>query len=92
MNEGAQHEDATTQAQASVDAGSGIVPAAAREQIPGGPLLVAAYGLMWLLLFLYLVWLRRHQARLQAEVGALQDRLDMVVGQFEARRDGGAQR
>lgn len=45
------------------------------EDIPGGPLLVAAYGVAWLFLFLYLVRLGRLNAQAAAELSDLEKRL-----------------
>ena len=47
------------------------VQGAVKEDVPGGPLLVGAYGLIWLAVFAYLVRLVRMQARTEAEVARL---------------------
>ena len=47
------------------------VEGAVKEDVPGGPLLVGAYGLIWLVVFGYLVRLVRLQARTEAEVSRL---------------------
>lgn len=46
------------------------------EPIPGGNLLVAAYFVMWLIVLAFVVRLVLQQARLQADLRALEDRLD----------------
>jgi hypothetical protein len=46
------------------------------EPVPGGALLVVAYGVMWALLAGLVARMVMQQARLQAEVRGLQDRLD----------------
>jgi CcmD family protein len=46
------------------------------EPVPGGTLLVVAYGVMWTLLAGLVARLVMQQSRLQAEVRGLQDRLD----------------
>lgn len=51
------------------------VEGAVKEDVPGGPLLVAAYGLIWLVVFGYLVRLVRLQARTEAEVARLNQAL-----------------
>ena len=50
-------------------------PGTGHEEVAAAPLVIAAYGLIWALLLMYLgtLWLR--QRRLQAEMRALQDRL-----------------
>ena len=47
------------------------VEGAVKEDVPGGPLLVGAYGLIWLVVFGYLVRLVRLQAHTEAEVARL---------------------
>lgn len=41
------------------------------EQVPGGTLLISAYGVMWLFLFLYVFRVQRMQAATQSEVARL---------------------
>lgn len=69
---------ASAVAQDAADEGTGdratafqAVEGAVKEDVPGGPLLVAAYGLIWLLVFGYLVRLVRLQSRTEAEVARL---------------------
>jgi CcmD family protein len=47
------------------------VEGAVREDVPGGPLLVGAYALVWLVVFGYLVRLVRQQARTESDVARL---------------------
>lgn len=75
-------------AQGAADEGTGdraqafqAVEGAVKEDVPGGPLLVAAYGLIWLVVFGYLVRLARLQSRTQADVA----RLDKALA--EGNRD-----
>ncbi len=51
------------------------------ESLPGGPLLVAAYGVMWLLIGGSIVRLLLRQSKLESEIKTLQDRLDQPQGQ-----------
>jgi len=51
------------------------------ESLPGGPLLVAAYGVMWLLIGGSIVRLLLRQSKLESEIKILQDRLDRPQGQ-----------
>lgn len=44
------------------------VQGAEREQVPGGLMMVAAYGVVWLLLFAYIVHIGRLQARTQRDL------------------------
>lgn len=46
-------------------------PGAQTENIPGGMLLVAAYGVVWILVFGYVGWLGLRQARLASELERL---------------------
>lgn len=57
------------------------VEGAVKEDVPGGPLLVGAYGLIWLVVFGYLVRLVRLQSHTEAEVA----RLDRALA--EGNRD-----
>lgn len=45
------------------------------EPVPGGTLLVAAYGVMWALVGVYLVRLAGRQSKAEQELRALEDRL-----------------
>lgn len=58
------------------------------EPVPGGALLVVAYGVMWTLLAGFVARLLWQQSRLEAELRSLQDRLDATSG----GRSGGAPR
>ena len=51
------------------------VEGAVKEDVPGGPLLVGAYALIWLAVFGYLVRLVRLQAHTEAEVARLEKAL-----------------
>jgi CcmD family protein len=48
------------------------VQGAEREQVPGGLMLVAAYGVVWLLLLAYIVHIGRMQTRLQRDLERLE--------------------
>jgi hypothetical protein len=60
------------------------VEGAVKEDVPGGPLLVAAYGVMWALMLLYLIRLVRLQQRAQSDL----QRLEQVLARTPPR-DGG---
>jgi CcmD family protein len=76
---------AHAQAQAGADAPQDVadqrsqsfqaVQGAVREDVAGGPLLVAAYGVIWVIVLLYVIRLVRLQARAQADV----ERLERVL-------------
>jgi len=51
------------------------VQGALKEDVPGGPLLVYAYGLIWLLMLLYVIRLARLQQHNQREI----ERLSQVL-------------
>jgi CcmD family protein len=61
-------QDAAEQRAQSFQAVQGAV----REDVPGGPLLVAAYGAIWVLMLLYVVRLVRLQQRAQSDVARLE--------------------
>ena len=48
------------------------VEGAVKEDVPGGPLLVTAYGFIWLVVFGYVVRLARLQARSESDVARLE--------------------
>ena len=48
------------------------VQGAVKEDVAGGPLLLIAYGVVWLVLLLYLVRLVRQQKRAEADVARLE--------------------
>ena len=47
---------------------TGFVAAKTPTEVPGGPLLLAAYGLVWLVLFGYLFSVRRRQEEVEEEL------------------------
>jgi CcmD family protein len=51
------------------------VEGAVKEDVPGGPLLVAAYGAIWVLLLLYVIRLVRMQQRAQSDLQRLEQAL-----------------
>jgi CcmD family protein len=51
------------------------VEGAVQEDVPGGPLLVAAYGAIWVLLLLYVIRLVRMQQRAQSDLQRLEQAL-----------------
>jgi CcmD family protein len=59
------------------------VEGAVKEDVPGGPLLVAAYAIMWVFVLLYVVRLVRLQQRAERDV----QRLEQVLSR-EAPRGG----
>ncbi len=63
-------------------------PAAMRDDVPGEPYLVAAYVVVWLILFGYIFSLRRTQNRLREEVASLEASLDDRIA--ESQGAGGA--
>ncbi|MSP92920.1 MAG: CcmD family protein [Myxococcales bacterium] len=46
------------------------------EPVPGGALLVVAYAVVWVLVFVWIARLALRQTRLEREVHALSDRVD----------------
>jgi CcmD family protein len=66
-------QDAAEQRSQSFQAVQGAV----REDVAGGPLLLAAYAVIWVLVLLYVIRLVRLQARAQADL----DRLERVLAQ-----------
>ena len=56
------------------------VKGAVKEDVAGGPLLVAAYGLIWVVLLLYVVRLVRKQQRAQADLTRLERVLSQGAG------------
>lgn len=61
------------------------VEGAVKEDVPGGPLLVIAYGVIWALVLLYVIRLVRLQQRAQSDV----QRLEQVLGRMSSRDAGG---
>lgn len=55
-----------------------------KEEVPGGTLLIAAYLVLWVALFVWLWTVRRTQLRLEREVQQLEERLDVHIGQTRA--------
>lgn len=55
------------------------VSGAPKEQVAGGPLLLGAYALVWLLTCAYLWRLGRMQGRLETELQQLQRQLETVT-------------
>jgi hypothetical protein len=47
------------------------VQGASKENVPGGPLLVGAYGVIWALVLLYVIRLVRLQYRAQSDLARL---------------------
>jgi CcmD family protein len=58
------------------------VKGAVKEDVPGGPLLVAAYAAIWVVVLLYVIRLVRQQQRAQVEL----DRLERVLSKVEGPR------
>jgi CcmD family protein len=56
------------------------VQGATKEHVAGGPLLVAAYGVIWVLLLLYVIRLVRLQQRAQDDVQRLRRALEAAPG------------
>ena len=52
----------------SAGRGAGFVAAEVPEEVPGGPLMIAAYALVWLVLFGYLVSVWRRQLAVREEI------------------------
>ncbi|HEX2679006.1 MAG TPA: CcmD family protein [Polyangiales bacterium] len=48
------------------------VEGAVKEDVPGGPLLVAAYGFVWIAVLGYVLRLGRMQARVEANIATLE--------------------
>ena len=57
-------------------AGNSIDPGLAREEIAGGPLLIAAYCAIWLILFFYIFRTFKSVAGLESRLEGLERRLD----------------
>ncbi len=60
------------------------VEGAVEEDVPGGPLLVAAYGAVLTAIVLYVLWIARLQRRMGADLARLEGALKQ-----QARSDGG---
>lgn len=73
--------EATTE---STEAPGTALPDLSREEVPGGPLMVAAYIVMWVILLAYVYWLARKQLGLTKEVAELEAKLDDRIGDLEA--------
>lgn len=73
---GSPGQDAAEQRSQSFQA----VQGAQREDVAGGPLLLAAYGVIWVIVLLYVIRLVRLQARSQADV----ERLERVLAKEAA--------
>lgn len=54
---------------------------AEKESVPGGTLMIAAYLVIWVALFVWLWMVRRTQVRLERDVQQLEERLDVHIGQ-----------
>jgi hypothetical protein len=52
------------------------VSGAAREELPAGRFVAAAYGFIWVALLIYVVSIARDLARVRADLGDLKQRLD----------------
>jgi CcmD family protein len=63
------------------------VQAADRDRAPGGLLLLVAYGLVWLLLLVYVVHIGRLQAKTQSELERLERTLSEIESPDQARGD-----
>jgi len=63
------------------------VQGAERDRAPGGLLLLVAYGLVWLLLLLYVVHIGRLQAKTQSELERLERALSAIGSPGQARCD-----
>jgi CcmD family protein len=50
-----------------------------KEEVPGGPLMLAAYLALWVILFLFVFWTRKSQESLRSEIEALEEALDAGV-------------
>lgn len=87
-------ETATVAAQAAADAATTAnqgIPMLAKEEVPGGPLMIAAYLVMWIIVFGYLIWMHRNNQRLLAEVELLEQRLDdRIAARHEVRKEKGS--
>ncbi|NUN16366.1 MAG: CcmD family protein [Myxococcales bacterium] len=80
-------ESAATAAQAVAQAATSQgIPMLAKEEVPGGPLLIAAYLVMWIVVFAYLIWMHRTNQRLLAEVELLEQRLDERIAEGNEQR------
>lgn len=58
------------------------VKGAVKEDVAGGPLLVAAYAVVWVVVLLYVIRLVRQQQHSQAEI----ERLERVLSKAEGPR------
>ena len=52
------------------------VSGAAREELPAGRFVAAAYGFIWIALLIYVVAIARGLGRVRQELGALKKKLD----------------
>jgi CcmD family protein len=76
--DGAARPDAAEERSQSFQAVRGAV----KEDVPGGPLLVAAYAAIWIALLLYVIRLARLQQRVQSDV----ERLERVLARDASPR------
>lgn len=57
------------------------VQGAVQEDVPGGPLLVIAYGLIWVMVLVYVLRLMQHQQRTAAELERVESLLRKGAGE-----------
>jgi CcmD family protein len=69
-------QDAAAERSAAFQAVEGTT----KEHVPGGPLLVGAYGVIWALVLLYVLRLVRLQQKAQADVQRLRRALEAAPG------------
>lgn len=81
-------EDKTTAATEAA-AASPPGPNLSKEQVPGGPLLIVAYLVIWLVVVGYLASLLRRARVLSSRVERLEEALDVRVGEASARGPAG---
>jgi CcmD family protein len=73
-------QDAATERATSFRAVEGAV----QEDVPGGPLLVAAYAVIWVFVMLYVVRVVRHQQQSQRDLSRLEAQLEKAAKRAEA--------
>ena len=69
-------EEASTEAVVEVPSEKGVDISAAKEEVAGGPLMVAAYLAIWLVVFYFIFRVRNQTEKLSARVEEMEQKLD----------------
>ena len=82
----AEEVDEDAPAQAKPAAAARTSAAAQERSIPGGTLVVAAYAVLWLLIFGFVFVIMRRQRALDIELEGLEQRMDEVLDEWDEAR------